>query len=92
MAHGGHENGSQGFSLSILVVIDLKSSLKKKINLKALFEYDEKISKKKEKLTNRLLGKLAKAQDRFLVMKDRNSNGLITNYLLDDLINVSCTS
>lgn len=55
----------------------------------AMFEYDSKVSQKKDKLRNRLIGKLAKAQGRFLVIKDRNSTGLLTNYLLNDIVKVS---
>ena len=56
--------------------------------VQAMFEYDGKMSQKKDKLYHRLLGKLGKAQGRFLVIKDRNSNGLLSNYFLNDVAKV----
>lgn len=54
----------------------------------SIFEYDMKVSQKKEKLHHRLMGRLGKAQGRFLVIKDRNSGGMLTSYL-NDLTKVS---
>jgi len=51
----------------------------------AMFEYDADMTQRKDKLTTRFIGKLAKAKGRLLVIKDSNSTGILANYLLNDI-------